>query len=58
MSPAFVPAIKELLSHLTVDRAERTLKRTLQMKNSRDIVRFMDRESADMCPNLTILETS
>ena len=58
MSPAFVPAIKELLSHLTVERAERALKRTLQMKNSRDIVRFMGRELADMCPSLTVLETS
>ena len=58
MSPAFVPAIKELLIHLTVERAERALKRTLQMKNSRDIVRFMDRELADMCPSLTVLETS
>jgi phosphotransferase system enzyme I (PtsI) len=58
MSPAFVPAIKELLSHLTVERAERALKRTLQMKNPCDVIRFMDRELADVCPSLTVMATS
>ena len=56
MSPAFIPTIKELTSHLTRRKAERILKRTLQMKTTASIQRFMAGQIAEIAPNLKLLD--
>lgn len=58
MSPAFIPTIKELTSHLTRRRAERILQRTLQMKTTASIQRFMAGQIAEIAPNLKLLDTT
>ena len=58
MSPAFVPSIKDLASHLSVDRAERILHRALQMKTVAHIKRFVHNEVADIAPSLALLDTA
>lgn len=58
MSPAFIPTIKELTSHLTRRRAERILQRALQMKTTASIQRFMAGQIAEIAPNLKLLDTT
>jgi phosphotransferase system enzyme I (PtsI) len=58
MSPAFIPTIKELTSHLTRRRAERILERALQMKTTASIQRFMAAQIAEIAPNLKLLDTA
>jgi phosphotransferase system enzyme I (PtsI) len=57
MSPAFIPTIKELTSHLTRKRAERILRETLRLKTTAQIQRFMERQIADLAPNLKMLDS-
>jgi phosphotransferase system enzyme I (PtsI) len=57
MSPAFIPSIKELLGHLTVARSTQILQRALKMKTTSQIVRFMDRQIEEICPNLKLMAT-
>jgi phosphotransferase system enzyme I (PtsI) len=58
MSPAFVPTIKQLVSHVTEELASSLLKRAIGMKTARQVNRFMDRQLAQTCPELKILETA
>ena len=58
MSPAFIPTIKELASHLTEEQAELTLNRALRMKTARQVTRFMDQQLKSIAPDLAILETA
>ena len=57
MSPAFIPTIKELTAHLTRKRAERTVRRALEMKTTANVQRFMAGEIAEIAPNLKLLDT-
>jgi phosphotransferase system enzyme I (PtsI) len=56
MSPAFIPTIKELTSHLTRKRAERVLRKALEMKTTAAIQRFMAAQIAEIAPNLKLLD--
>ena len=58
MSPAFIPTIKELTSHLTRKRAERITRRALEMKTTATIQRFMAAQIAEIAPNLKLLDTA
>jgi len=58
MSPAFIPAIKELAGHLTEKNAKLILNRALPMKTARQITRFMDQQLQNLAPDLAILETA
>ncbi len=58
MSPAFIPTIKELTSHLTQTRAEGILERTLTLKTTALVRRYLGQEIADIAPNLKLLETA
>lgn len=58
MSPAFIPAIKELVGHLTEEDTRRILDRALRMKTARQITRFMDQQLRALAPELVILETA
>jgi phosphotransferase system enzyme I (PtsI) len=57
MSPAFVPTIKELASHLTVHEAEEILQRALRLDTNGRIMRFMGEQIERICPNLKLLDT-
>lgn len=52
MSPAFVPTIKELASHLTVPSAELLLKKALTQKTTRKIQKMLTAELLKIAPNL------
>jgi len=56
MSPAFIPMIKDLTSHLTRKRAERIVRRVLEMKTTANIQRFMAAQIAEIAPNLKLLD--
>ena len=58
MSPAFIPTIKELTSHLTQARAEAILERALTLKTTALVRRYLGQEIADIAPNLKLLETA
>ena len=56
MSPAFVPAIKELVAHLTEERCKSILERALRMKTARQVTRLMDQQLKTLSPDLAVLE--
>jgi phosphoenolpyruvate-protein phosphotransferase (PTS system enzyme I) len=58
MSPAFIPTIKELTSHLTRRRAERIVKRALSIKTTAGVQRYMAAQIAEIAPNLKLLDTT
>ena len=58
MSPAFIPSIKELTSHLTQARAEDILDRALKLKTTGDVSRYLGKEIAEIAPNLKLLDTA
>jgi len=58
MSPAFIPTIKELAAHLTIEAAESTLHRALRLKTTGQINRLMAKTIAEIAPNLKLLDTA
>lgn len=58
MSPAFVPSIKELASHLTESDAQRILDQALQLPTMRQIRQFMGERLAEISPNLKLLDSA
>lgn len=52
MSPAFIPTIKELASHLTVSMAENLLKKAMRQKTTRQIQKMLTVELLKIAPNL------
>jgi phosphotransferase system enzyme I (PtsI) len=58
MSPAFIPSIKELTSHLTRRRAERIVRRALEIKTTAGVQRFMAAQIAEIAPNLKLLDSN
>jgi phosphotransferase system enzyme I (PtsI) len=57
MSPAFIPIIKDLAAHLTKKRAQRVLRRALEIKTIAGIQRFMAAQIAEIAPNLKLLDS-
>jgi len=58
MSPAFIPLIKDLAAHLTHKRAQRVLRRALEIKTMAGIQRYMAAQIAEIAPNLKLLDTA
>ena len=58
MSPAFIPTIKELMSHLDKANAEEILQRALQMKTTAQVIRCLERQVAKLAPNLEMFDTA
>jgi phosphoenolpyruvate-protein kinase (PTS system EI component) len=52
MSPAFIPTIKELASHVTIPIAENLLKLALNQKTTRKIQKLLTQELIKIAPNL------
>jgi phosphotransferase system enzyme I (PtsI) len=57
MSPAFVPSIKELATHIRKDTAETVLAEALKLKTTPQVQRFMSRHIAILAPGLALLDT-
>ncbi len=58
MSPAFIPTIKALTSHLTRERADYILNRVMQLKTTARVQRFMEAQMAEIAPSLKLLDTA
>ena len=58
MSPAFIPTIKELISHLTRAKAEEILHQALKLKTTGQVIRFMEEQVACLAPNVKLLDTA
>ena len=58
MSPAFIPSMKELTSHLTKERAEAILQRALKLKTTVEVQRYLREQVTDLAPNLKLLDTA
>jgi phosphotransferase system enzyme I (PtsI) len=56
MSPAFVPTIKELLTHVTVAKARAVLRRALELKTTSQVNRLTADALAEIAPGLELLE--
>ncbi len=52
MSPAFIPTIKELASHVTIPVAESLLKKAQHLKTTRSIQKMLTAELLEIAPNL------
>ncbi|HEY2838750.1 MAG TPA: phosphoenolpyruvate--protein phosphotransferase [Pirellulales bacterium] len=57
MSPAFIPLIKDLTSHVTVADAEAILKQVLRLKTTNHVQRFMEEQITRLAPNLKMLDS-
>lgn len=57
MSPAFIPGIKELTSHLTVSQTRRILRHALRLNTTGQVHRFMARQIELICPSLKMFDT-
>jgi len=58
MSPAFIPSIKELTSHLTQERAVRILRKAMKLKTTKAVLRYMGEQIEQLAPNLKLLNTA
>jgi phosphotransferase system enzyme I (PtsI) len=56
MSPAFIPTVKDLTSHLTRPRAELILKKALSLRTMASIRRYMEQQISEIAPNLKLLD--
>jgi phosphotransferase system enzyme I (PtsI) len=57
MSPAFIPLIKDLTSHLTIADAEAILQQALRLKTTNHVHRFMAEQISRLAPNLQMLDS-
>ncbi len=58
MSPAFIPTIKELITHLTCAKTEEILQHALKLKTTAQVIRFMEGQIAELAPNVKMLDTA
>ncbi len=58
MSPAFVPSIKELARHLTVEESRTILAHAMRMPTTSQVARYMAEKLSEISPKLQLLETS
>ncbi len=56
MSPAFVPTIKELLTHVTVAKARAVLRRAMELKTTSQVNRLTADALSEIAPELKLLE--
>jgi phosphotransferase system enzyme I (PtsI) len=57
MSPAFIPTMKDLAAHLTLDTSRQVLRRAMTLRTTAAVKRFMAEELARIAPNLRMLDT-
>lgn len=57
MSPALIPTIKELATHVSVGAAEKVARQALTLRTTANVKRFMSEQLEHIAPGLAILET-
>jgi phosphotransferase system enzyme I (PtsI) len=57
MSPAFIPSIKELTSHLTEEAAKRILKGALKLTTTQQVTKFLGKQIEQLAPKLKLLDS-
>ncbi len=55
MSPAFIPTIKELASHIEIGHAERVFRQSMKCKTTAQIKKLVGNELVEIAPNLKLL---
>lgn len=58
MSPAFIPSIKELATHLTEEVGRQVLRKALTLRTTAAVKRYMAEELGKIAPNLQMLDTA
>jgi phosphotransferase system enzyme I (PtsI) len=58
MSPAFIPSVKELASHLTIRAAKNIVRHALRLKTTTNVKRYMAEQLKKIAPDLTILDSA
>jgi phosphotransferase system enzyme I (PtsI) len=57
MSPAFIPTMKDLAAHLTLETTRQVLRRAMTLRTTAAVKRFMAEELARIAPSLRMLDT-
>jgi phosphotransferase system enzyme I (PtsI) len=57
MSPALIPSIKELTSHLTLERSRQILRQALEFRTTRQVQRYMAKQILEICPSIKLLDS-
>jgi hypothetical protein len=57
MSPALIPSVKELASHLTELDARQMLQQAMRLKTTASVKRYMSQQLGRLAPNLKLLDT-
>lgn len=57
MSPAFIPAMKQLATRVTIPQAEKMLEKALTFKSIASVQKYMASQVQDLCPDLKLLDT-
>src|SRR5256885_8227178 len=58
MSPAFIPTMKDLATHLTEEMARKILRKALTLRTTTAVKRFMAEQLALIAPALAMLDTA
>ena len=58
MSPALVPTIKDLASHVTIAEAEQIVREALALKTTAKVRSLLSAKLAELAPNLALLEAA
>jgi phosphotransferase system enzyme I (PtsI) len=56
MSPAFIPTIKDLAAHVSVEQAEKLVQRAMELKTIAHVKRYLDDQLLKLSPNLSVLD--
>jgi phosphotransferase system enzyme I (PtsI) len=56
MSPAFIPSIKDLATHITLPEAQRVLRKALRLTTTTKVSKYMEKELKRIAPNLSLLD--
>jgi phosphotransferase system enzyme I (PtsI) len=56
MSPAFIPSMKELAAHLTLESARQVLRKAMTLRTTAGVKRYMAEQLARIAPNLQMLD--
>jgi phosphotransferase system enzyme I (PtsI) len=57
MSPAFIPSMKDLASHLTLATASKITKHALRLKTTARVKLYMRHQLKEIAPNLSLLDS-
>lgn len=57
MSPALLPGIKELASHLTAEQTRKMLRRAMKLKTTEQVLTYLRDEVDRLAPNLKLLDS-